>query len=362
MSNQTVVLIHGMGNHSAPKPDSNQRGSFGKECIDTFNTALQMYPSLQGSGIEDKVNFVEIHYNHLFDTFREEMAKNGQTFKDLLGGAGASSALGGVSGLVQAVINFEASLDGDDVLFTHWLDVILYKLYFGEIVRLHVAKRLGDIITRSNTRDIHILAHSLGTAVAHDSLSKIYSGDYADNDEVADLSPVTHKLASVWQIANVSRMANSVLEISNPYKSVVKPGATGVAATMMNIHHKLDPFTLAKKFSRPDNGKWIPKAVFNRAYNDIETTAITQINTHSITQYLHDPQVHLNLFNQLGIAMPPEAEIDNAMESYRGLIIDGAVNQLKDKFAGIKKSNSATFVEFYELAGQLVEAIKDREV
>ena len=360
MSNPTVVLIHGMGNHSAPKPDSNQRGSFGKECIDTFNTALQMYPSLQGANIEDSVNFIEIHYNHIFDTFRQEMAQNGQTFKDLLGGAGLTSALGGVSGLVEAVINFEASLDGDDMVFTHWLDVILYKLYFGEVVRLHVAKRLGDIITKNNTRDIHILAHSLGTAVAHDSLSKIYNGNYADNDEIADLSPVTHKLASVWQIANVSRLANSVLDISNPYKSLVKPGAAGVAASMMNIHHKFDPFTLVKKFSRPDNGKWIPKAVFSRAYSDIETSAITQINTHSITQYLHDPLVHLNLFNQLGIVMPPEAEVDNAMESYRDLVIDGAVNQLEEKFSGIKKGNTATFTEFYELAKQLIDAIKDK--
>ena len=73
MSNQTFVLIHSLEIHRAPKPDSNQWGSFEKESVNTLNAALQMYPSLQGSGTEDKVNFVEIHYNHLFEPLREEM-------------------------------------------------------------------------------------------------------------------------------------------------------------------------------------------------------------------------------------------------------------------------------------------------
>ncbi|MCP4390214.1 MAG: hypothetical protein GY802_18115, partial [Gammaproteobacteria bacterium] len=74
-------------------------------------------------------------------------------------------------------IGFEASLDSDDVIFTHWLDVILYKLYFGEVVRIHVARKLGDIIAKNSTSEIHILSHSLGTAVTHDTLSKIYNND-----------------------------------------------------------------------------------------------------------------------------------------------------------------------------------------
>ena len=36
-----VVLIHGMGTHTAPKPKSNERGSFGNECINTFNAAFK---------------------------------------------------------------------------------------------------------------------------------------------------------------------------------------------------------------------------------------------------------------------------------------------------------------------------------
>lgn len=373
MNKPVVVLVHGMGNHSAPKPSTQERGSFGKECIDTFNLALQMYPSLQSSRIEDAVNFVEIHYNHLFDTFRKEMAENGQKFEQLLKGAGAATPLGSVPGLVQAVIEFEASLDSDDLIYTHWLDVILYKLYFGEVVRIHVAKKLGDIISKNSSKDIHILSHSLGTAVTHDTLSKIYNQSYADDDEIADLSPSTHKLASVWQIANVSRLANSVLKIADPYRSLVKPGAgkEGVTSTMMNIHHKLDPFTLIKKFSRPDNGKWIPKNTYRSSYLDIQTSAITRANTHSIKQYLHDPAVHLYLFNRLdlfrrlGQRMPTKKQREDAARAYREILPDNAKAaveaKLKEKIASMQTGNDATFKDFYVAAKALVGIIKRLE-
>ncbi len=364
MAKPIVVLVHGMGNHTPPKLSSHERGSFGKECIDTFNTAFQMYPSLQSSRIEDSVNFVEIHYNHLFDTFRKEMAENGQKFEQLLKGAGAATPLGSIPGLVQAVIGFEASLDSDDVIFTHWLDVILYKLYFGEVVRIHVARKLGDIIAKNSTSEIHILSHSLGTAVTHDTLSKIYNNDYADDDEIADLSPITHKLASVWQVANVSRLANSILKISDPYKSLVKPGAQGVTSTMMNIHHKLDPFTLIKKFARPDSGKWIPKNIYRSSYMDIETRDITQANTHSVTQYLHDPAVHLYLFNRLGIPVPPKKQRADASNAYGEILLDVAKKELevrlKARIAEITTGNAATFTDFYAGAKSLMKIIKQQ--
>lgn len=359
MSKPIVVLIHGMGDHTAPKPSSNERGSFGKECIGSFNDAFAMYPSLASSTIEEHVNFVEIHYNHIFDRVRKAMAENGQTFSDLLKGAGATTALGSIPGLIQAVIGFETSLNKDDDLHTHWLDVLLYKLYFGEEVRVHVARKLGDVIAKNSSRDIHILAHSLGTAVIHDTLTKIYSFDYADDDDIADLSPVTHKLASVWQIANVSRLVNSVLKIADPYSSLVRPGAAGMTSTMMNIHHKLDPIALLKKYSRRDNGKWIPANVYRTSYLDIETTDITEINTHSITQYLHDPAVHLNLFNRLGLPIPPKKQRDEAVEAYRGKVIDGAKKRIEDKLAKVVTGNASTFKDYIDAAKQLVDAIKE---
>ena len=350
-----VVLIHGMGTHTAPKPKSNERGSFGNECINTFNAAFQMYPSLENDKIENKVDFIEIHYNHIFDNFRKEMAENGQTFNDLLQGAGI---LAKIPGLVNKVIEFESSLGNDEFFNTHWLDVILYKLYFGEYVRVHVAEKLGEIIAKNGSKNIHILAHSLGTAVAHDTLSKLYNDGYADNDDIADLSPVTHKLSSVWQIANVSCLANSVMPVANPYKSLVKPGSAGVTDTMMNIHHKFDPFTLPKQFVRPDNGKWIPSNVFKTKYKDIETSAITQVNTHSITQYLHDPSVHLYLFNALGIKIPPKSQRDKAEEAYKSLVIDKAEAKLKKKLNGLVKTNAATLKDYVDAGNRLMKFIE----
>lgn len=317
-----------------------------------------MYPALKTGKIEDDVDFVEIHYNHIFDNIRKEMAENGQKFNDLLQGAGI---LANVPGLVQKVIEFESSLDQDKFFYTHWLDVILYKLYFGEFVRVHVAEKLGEIISKNGTKNIHILAHSLGTAVIHDTLSKLYNKGYADNDDIADLSPVTHKLSSLWQIANVSRLANSVMPVADPYKSLVKPGSAGVTATMMNIHHKYDPFTLPKQFTRSDNGKWVPSGVFKNKYLDIETSVITQLNTHSITQYLHDPSVHLYLFNMLGIKIPPRAQRDKAMDDYKNLVIDQAEEKIRKKLNELVKTNAATLKDYIDAANRLMQFIKSME-
>lgn len=356
MTNKPIVLlIHGMGAHTAPKPKSNERGSFGKECIDTFNKALEMYPALNAVKIEDKVDFVEIHYNHIFETIRKEMADNGQKFNSLLEGAGV---LANVPGLVKKVIEFESSLDQDEFFYTHWLDVIFYKLYFGEYVRVHVAEKLGEIISKNGTKNIHILAHSLGTAVIHDTLSKLYNEGYSDNDDIADLSPVTHKLSSLWQIANVSRLANSIMPVASPYNSLVKPGNTGVTATMMNIHHKYDPFTLPKKFTRSNNGKWVSSSVFKNKYLDVETSVITQLNTHSITQYLHDPSVHLYLFNALGIKVPSKVQRDNAVENYKKLVIEQAETKIKQKLNGLFKNNAATLKDYVDAANRLMQFIK----
>ena len=359
MAKQVIILVHGMGNHSAPKLQSNERGSFGKECIDSLNNAMQMYPSLQSEKIEDHVNFVEIFYNDKFDIARQQMADNGQKFSDFLATAGASTALANIPGIVKSIVDFESSLGSDKFIYTHWMDVLLYKLFFGEYVRLHVAEKLGDVVSKNSTRNIHVLAHSLGTAVIHDTLAKVYRGDYVDNDEIVDLSPTTHKLASLWQVANVSRLANSVLKIADPYKSIVRPGAEGAVLTMMNIHHKLDPFTLIKSYARKNDGKWIKKSVYNSAYLDIQTSSVTDLNTHSITQYLHDPAVHLYLFRRLGIQMPKKSERDAAFDAYDNSVINQAKEKLEARLQNLTRGNAATFKDYFEAARMLYQVIQE---
>jgi hypothetical protein len=163
----------------------------------------------------------------------------------------------------------------------------------------------------------------------------------------------------VWQIANVSRLANSVLPIANPYKTLVKPGMglKGITRSMMNIHHRLDPFTRIKPFKRSDNGKWISNALYQRRYKDIETSDITEINTHSITQYLHDPAVHLSLFQRLGIKRPPSAQREAAAIEYKNLVLQNAKTQLQEKFDGIVTGKEASFTEFFDSAKALKEVM-----
>ncbi len=359
MSNPVVILLHGMGNHTVPKPSTNERGSFGKECIDTLNRTLQLYPTHKDMSIEDEVSFVEINFNHIFDSIRKDMADAGKSVKDFIAGAGAGTQLGDVPGLIASIANFEASLNDDDFIFTHWLDVMFYKSYWGEMVRNHVASKLGEVMSKNGARDLHIVAHSLGTAVIHDVLHKSYSGQYLDNDDIADLSIGTHKFASLTMIANVSRLANTISPIANPYQSVVKPGPKGVARRMMNIHHQLDPFTWPKNFVRQKNHNWVSEATFDNSYVDIKTTAITEKNPHSITQYLFNPAVHLLLFRLLGIKRPTQKSIETAQVAYKSETLDGVSKELTKALAEIKKGNAGDLKDFFDAAKKLKEFIKN---
>lgn len=356
MSKPIVVLIHGMGNHTAPNKTTGEKGSFGVECVDTLNKALQMYPSFGNKNIESEVSFVEIHYNNIFDIARNEMAQNAKSISDFIKLSG--SPISNIPNLVESLIDFESSLGSDKSFYTHWLDVILYKLYFGEFVRTKVAMEIGEILTKNNARDIHIIAHSLGTAVIHDTLHKIYSFGYQDNDDIADLHPTTHKIKSLWQIANVSRLANSILTIEDPYKSIVRPGAGGIVTNMKNIHHEWDPFTWPKKFVRKNDGNWLPTNTYKSKYQDIETKIITQLNTHSITQYLHDPDVHLFLFKTLKLDLPTRTEVSKAKEDYKKLLLTDAEQKLKNKLLDVKVGNQGTLSDYFKAAKGLRAAIK----
>jgi hypothetical protein len=140
--------------------------------------------------------------------------------------------------------------------------------------------------------NVSILAHSLGTAVLHDTLQKLYTTGL-DGEKHLQLNIAEHNLESIWMFANVSPNITKLNKHPWPLDSLVKPGQGGCTQLFSNTFNSWDPFTIKKinRFAPPDDGNWIDSSTYRLRYVHIETTDISRLNTHSIEGYLEDPKV-----------------------------------------------------------------------
>ncbi len=359
MTKPTIILIHGMGNFSSQDDTENNADSFYKEFIFSANKALNCYPDISDASIETMAHIHEIHYNDIFENIRKKMADEGKNISAFLNSINGAGPVTSIPGIITKLSGFEAALNENSFIYTHWMDVLFYKTYLGELVRNRVAEKISRIISDNNSsKNIHIIAHSLGTAVIHDTLHKLYRGDYRENDDIADLSPTTHKIKSLWMVANVSRLANSILAIADPLDSIVRPGNSGMTEFMFNVHHKLDPFTLPRSFKPKNNGQWIPGSTFYRYFHDITTTLITNKNTHSFIQYIQDPEVNFPLFRLIFGINFTEDDKAAAIDCYDDQSLSGAYTELEGTLSEFRPTDSSDISTIIDAAHKLRDFIE----
>ena len=68
-----------------------------------------------------------------------------------------------------------SNIDDDDFFNTHWLDVFFYVFTeIGEHIRIRLGEQVADAVATVNggASRVHLLGHSLGCAVIHDTLAK----------------------------------------------------------------------------------------------------------------------------------------------------------------------------------------------
>ena len=188
MTKKVLILLHGMGVHTAE--------SFKKEVISGINASLKRYDSYQHINFEDVVEIKSISYDHIFEERRKALADSGLAIKDII------KELGGVDlpDIITTMARIDADLGGDKFAHTHVLDVILYLTMIGEQVRLYVEQEIVDVLRNTpQSTPVNILAHSLGTAVLHDSLHKLYSTGVSGGTQI---NVNLFKLSSIWMFAN----------------------------------------------------------------------------------------------------------------------------------------------------------------
>jgi hypothetical protein len=308
---QVLILLHGMGNHTSE--------SFKNEVVTAANNALGRYPSYEYIDFAEKVDIHSIAYDHIFEELREKMADSGSSLQEFI-----STELGGVNlpRFFDDLVEIEAGLGSEEFIYTHVLDVVFYLTLLGEKVRLHVAEEILKIKQQyPTTARINVLAHSLGTAVTHDTLNKLFttgptSGTQLNVDE--------HKLTSLWTMANVSQIISTFSGLTGPLDSVVKPGKGGCLVRFNNAYHRFDPFTLKpfKRFDPDNSSQWLEPVVFQYRYKRFKTEKVSRLNTHSVQGYLEDPVVchdFLNHFFDFKPAAEEKAKGDAAFKHEQDL-------------------------------------------
>lgn len=360
MSKQALLLIHGMGSFTAPGVDDQgktTRGSFGEEFLKASTESLQRYENHKTETLEKYVDIHEFNFDAWFQLMRDKMAERAESMTSRLDAIGNIYGATFATDLAGKLNSLERDFGKDEFFYTHWLDVLFYTTMLGAKVRVELGIRIAGLVEEYGPGRVHVMAHSLGTAVLHDTLHLIYRPESVPGDPIPDLHPTNHKLGSVWMVANVSRLINSFTALADPLTSVVKPGDEGCTNTFFNIRHKMDPFTWLSRFDPANNGSWIPESIYSTAYNQIVTDLVIDGNTHSFTQYLLDPKVAEVFLYQMTPFKVTLPEMDRIVDGYSRKSINGAYAALEGAFHNLSVKDSQSWRDFLQSAEVLQEVM-----
>jgi hypothetical protein len=303
-----VLLVHGMGNHS--------RGQIKKDFEAALGERITAF-GLDPGAILKTVDYKEFNYSEKFDLIRKQFAENAEARKK---GFKYLSGKGFEAKLIQQLTAFEANFGQDDFFYTHWLDVILYStMYFGEALRAEFIGEFDALRKKYRHTNIHVISHSLGTALVHDALAKYYRVESTPMDDVPDVPVGRFNMASLWTFANVSRLVNILNCLDDPMKSTVGPGSDGCASNVVHVRNRYDPFTWFKTYDRSAP-----------ALRDIVIDTVRNPNTHDFREYITEPDVARLLLKIIFFQNVTPAEFKKGVDDYHATVLTTQVKELRD--------------------------------
>ncbi|MBI5435333.1 MAG: hypothetical protein HZA52_21040 [Planctomycetes bacterium] len=289
MPKHILFVVHGVGvqpaqaTAAAPAWDVEVRAKL-DQCADPARFAI-----FAQRKFSDFVDVVPISYDK---EFGEALARWKQ-----LGGA-ASAAHAKSLGLPGAgVLEALADIDPNDAfLWSHVADAALY--YVLALERQNVRVSVCDQIVRALKARwqpgeplprASIVAHSLGTAVIHDSLHLLATNKQMSQGLPNQLAHPNWGFQTIFMLANTSRVLQTDF---NAYESIVRPGPANkldkYCARYVTVHHEVDPVTLVRRFE-PKTWKSLCESITLTHYRDW--------NVHAFTHFLDNPQVYTQIFS-----------------------------------------------------------------
>lgn len=340
MQKHFLIVVHGIGEHTSQSVTS-----------EVVNALSKIYPNFS-----DEVETRAITYNHIFQRWLETASQDWQ---------GAINSLSSVNHFSGAKDFLTRLVNTDDQNFvkTHLFDAVLYMSTLGVRVQLEVAQQLSDVLEEyiaggnTSNRRIILMGHSLGTAVLHDTLHKMFRGGF-EKDRLNQLSNMPFTFNSLYQVANTSRLFKTFVDPTT-IETSVRPAPTGMIDRMYNVLNTYDPVPHLKRF-QVDPASWIPESRWPRSvYREIELQAINSADIHSLDHYLSDPRLYLTLlFDLLDDYNPGDEE--KKIKDYDAKAKGKRKQQIKDKLdKKVQKAKEKIPDSTREIIEALLDAIKE---
>lgn len=277
-----LFVIHGMGVFD---------GTWVKPVETLLKDIYGRYRTLSSVPQKDRFTVHPIRYDDVLSDLVKKWQADANAVSKLSVGVGADAAEALVGWLKTA---------GEGFTWTHAADVLLYRCFSDvrEAVLVTVANQILKVVNAdlNQFQDARwgVLAHSLGTAVAHDALHALWTTELAGER----VGPDKVKAAFVMMVANVSRVLETDVSV---LKSVVQPGTASNkdrgCENFVTVRHALDPFTIPRMFDPP---AWPdPETVAQGRYQSIRVTHFRDRNIHGFEHYLRNPAVHIPLMRLL---------------------------------------------------------------
>lgn len=352
-----LFLIHGMGAYDGD--------GWAKEVKDVLVAAWKKYPKLAAVKFDDQFEIEMIHYDPIFQEIVSKWQSDAEALGKLADQVGAAEV-----GTLVGWLRTAGKTDGN-FIWTHAADVLLYRLSatVRQRVKAHVAEQIVKAV--QNQYDKHhrskwsIIAHSLGTAVAHDALDMLAAGEVRGTP-VSPFDPRIEQAHVIAMVANVSRVLE-IKTVVDVYESAVKPGRAGQKGRnclrFLNMRHFLDPFTIPRMF-RPQN--WPDaKTVAAGRYAYMEVEHIHQVNVHDVCHYLRNPTAHIPLFRALaGDTRITKEQEKKAIDAFKpfGTMTDERAAKLKQKLGGIAPGMEGTWRSLAKVWDDLDSLITEESV
>lgn len=285
-----VFLVHGIGVHPSGWSASVQH---------TLDEVSAPYAFFDGAPFSSQVTFAEVAYD---DVFVSQVSSFAMTAEGLeaFGKSSTVDVASTVSWLRQA------SKVEQNFFWSHCDDLLLYRFFpsIRQAVIASVRAQLGAAITNARQlgpTEVTVVAHSLGTAVAHDALESLGSQPFNGSNA---FRAGTFQIQTLWMLANTSRCLQSAPPVP---QSCVFPGTLGQKAyteMYVNVRHTLDPVPAVRPFA--PGSHWKPSR-----YLPIDTLDhVRDLNVHGFEHYLDHPLVHIPLIRRIfgGSAVTPDEE------------------------------------------------------
>lgn len=355
MARHVLFCIHGMGEHGE---DWHEAG------IKVLRAAFSEYELIAELDFDETFDPVPLVYDDILAGARARANADFAAFRGAVLGD-LSNAGEAARGEVESRLDGIGQLIGagdDGFLWTHVLDVVLYR--FARTMRMgidvSIAEKLMGKLAGGGHASWSVLAHSLGTSVAHNVLNSLYNTGFpnAPGGPLEPLDPVETRCRTLAMIANVSRVLQR--QGAKVYESRVRPGsatAGRLCAYYLNARHKLDPFTVVRPF---DPDVWPDAVTFNRdRYQALRPGHIRFSpsglrRVHDFDHYLMNPRVHVPLFRSiLGRRIISEEEFAQARADFDAHSDEDSVREVRARLEAMLPAAGGSWGEFLDMIREL---------